>query len=402
MSHWAAFGAVARDLPPKAHALMLGHEFTDEQVAFAEAIRDFAARECGTPEQRQELTAHGEHQHNQALYERIAALGWVGVAMPEEYGGGGMGAVDQCIMLEESHCGDLPIGAIRSSLIVAGNYERAGSREQQARMIRDVCCGRVQAIAMSEPEAGSDVANVRCKAERVDGGFLVNGQKTWCSNAHLADNLLLICRTSTGEKKQFGLTMLEVPTATEGMELVAIETMNGKDTNDVFFADCFVAEQNLIGEEDQAWGPLVGGLNIERLIVAAAQLGVARRALNVALAYIKERKQFGQAIGSFQVIKHRFAELATELECCELLVYAVARKVDQDPTQMLPREASMTKLKVTEVARELTLACVQMMGGYGYAKEYEVERLARQSIGAAIYGGTNEIQRDIIGRTYGL
>jgi isovaleryl-CoA dehydrogenase len=131
-------------------------------------------------------------------------------------------------------------------------------------------------------------------------------------------------------------------------------------------------------------------------------LGVARRALDQTLSYIRERKQFGKPIGSFQTIKHRFADLATELECCQLLVYAVARQIDQDPDTMLPREASMAKLKVTEVARRLTLDCVQMMGGYGYAQEYEVEQAARQSIGSTIYGGTNEIQREIISRTFGL
>jgi alkylation response protein AidB-like acyl-CoA dehydrogenase len=189
-----------------------------------------------------------------------------------------------------------------------------------------------------------------------------------------------------------------VPRESDGLELARIETMNGRDTNDVFFDDCFVPAENVVGGVDNAWKQLMGGLNLERLLLSAAMLGVARRALGEALRYVKERRQFGQTIGSFQVIKHRIADLATELECCELLTYDVARKVDADPETMLPREASMVKLKVTEVAQRVTIDCVRMMGGYGYATEYEVERLARQSIGATIYGGTNEIQREIIAK----
>jgi alkylation response protein AidB-like acyl-CoA dehydrogenase len=269
-------------------------------------------------------------------------------------------------------------------------------------MLRDVSAGRVEAIAMSEPEAGSDVAAIRCKATRTDDGFVVNGQKTWCSNAHFADNILLVCRTHSNGSKHDGLTMLEVPRDAPGLELSRITTMNGRDTNDVFLTDCVVPESAVVGDVDNAWKLLMGGLNLERLILAASMLGVARRTLHVTLDYIKERTQFGKPVGSFQTIKHRFADLATELQCCELLVYAVAHRIDEDPQTMLPREASMAKLKVTEVARRLTLDCVQMMGGYGYAHEYEIEHSARQAIGATIYGGTNEIQREIISRTFGL
>jgi alkylation response protein AidB-like acyl-CoA dehydrogenase len=382
--------------------MTLGQAFTDEQEAFRAAIRDFAARECGTAEQRKALTGDGEHHHNRELYERIGELGWIGVALPEEYGGGGAGIVEQCLMLEEAHAGGLPIGGIRTSLIVAGNYERGASDEQKDRMLRDVSAGRVEAIAMSEPEAGSDVAAIRCKATRTDDGFVVNGQKTWCSNAHFADNILLVCRTHSNGSKHDGLTMLEVPRDAPGLELSRITTMNGRDTNDVFLTDCVVPESAVVGDVDNAWKLLMGGLNLERLILAASMLGVARRTLHLTLDYIKERTQFGKPVGSFQTIKHRFADLATELQCCELLVYAVAHRIDEDPQTMLPREASMAKLKVTEVARRLTLDCVQMMGGYGYAHEYEIEHSARQAIGATIYGGTNEIQREIISRTFGL
>jgi alkylation response protein AidB-like acyl-CoA dehydrogenase len=178
--------------------------------------------------------------------------------------------------------------------------------------------------------------------------------------------------------------------------------MGGDETNDVFFTDCRVPETAVVGEVGGAWKLLMTGLSIERLIIAALMLGHARRALDDLLAYVTQRKQFGQTIGSFQAIKHRIADLATEVECCQLLTYAVARKVDEDPTTMLAREASMAKLKVTEVAKRVALEGMQMMGGYGYATEYDMEGHVRKSLVTTILGGTSEIQREIIAKTYGL
>jgi isovaleryl-CoA dehydrogenase len=375
---------------------------TDERRAFVEAIRDFCARECGTREQRMKLSDGGREAHNQALYEQMAALGWVGVAIPEQYGGQGAGMVDACLFMEETTRGLAPIGGFGVSLIVAGAYQRFGTEQQKQEILSGIARGRSEAIAMSEPEAGSDVGNLKCRAVRSNGGFVVNGQKTWISNAHIADHILLVCRTDPSGNKHEGMTMLNVPADAEGVEIRGIETMGGKEVNDVFFTDCYVPEDAVVGKVDQAWMQLMAGLNVERLILAALMLGYGERALDDTLAYVKERKQFGQPIGSFQALKHRIADLATELECCRLLVYDVAAKVDADPDRMLPREASMAKLKVTETARRVALEGMQMMGGYGYATEYDMEGHVRRTLVATIYGGTSEIQREIIAKTYGL
>jgi alkylation response protein AidB-like acyl-CoA dehydrogenase len=375
---------------------------TDERRAFVEAIRDFCARECGTREQRMKLSDGGREAHNQALYEQMAALGWVGVAIPEQYGGQGAGMVDACLFMEETTRGLAPIGGFGVSLIVAGAYQRFGTERQKQDILGGIARGRSEAIAMSEPEAGSDVGNLKCRAVRSNGGFVVNGQKTWISNAHIADHILLVCRTDPTGNKHEGMTMLNVPADAEGVEIRGIETMGGKEVNDVFFTDCYVPEEAVVGKVDQAWMQLMAGLNVERLILAALMLGYGERALDDTLAYVKERKQFGQPIGSFQALKHRIADLATELECCRLLVYDVAAKVDADPDRMLPREASMAKLKVTETARRVALEGMQMMGGYGYATEYDMEGHVRRTLVATIYGGTSEIQREIIAKTYGL
>jgi isovaleryl-CoA dehydrogenase len=375
---------------------------TDEQRAFVEAIRDFAKRECGTREQRDALTDHGREPHNPEIYAKIAGLGWLGVSIPEQYGGSGGGAVDMCLLCEEFAHGQIPMGFFSVSMITAGAFERFGTEEQKQEILGGVASGRVEAIAMSEPEAGSDVGNLSCKAERVNGGYVINGQKTWITAAHAADHILLVCRTERTGNKHEGLSMISVPTGIDGLDVRGIDTMGGREVNDVFFTDCEVPAERLLGVENQAWMQLMAGLNFERLIIAAQSLGMAQRAFDLVLAYVKERKQFGRPIGSFQALSHRLADLAAELEAVRLLIYDTAARVDANPGTLFPREASMCKLKATELAKRATLEGVQMMGGYGYAVEYDMERQLRTAIVTTIYGGTSEIQRDIIAKTLGL
>ena len=375
---------------------------TDEQQQFVDAIRDFSAREAGTREQRDALTSEGTEQHNTDLYKRFAALGYVGAAIPEAYGGSGGGLVDLCLLLDESTKGLLPIAGMSVSLIVAGAYERFGTEAQKQDMLGAIARGEVMAIAMSEPEAGSDVGALKCKAVREGDGYRITGHKTWISAAHVAERILLICRTDASGSKHEGITMLEVPVDAEGVEIRGIQTMGGKEVNDVWFDDVVVPAENLLGEEGNGWIQLMAGLNVERLIIAANMLGLGQRAFDDLLAYVKERKQFGRPIGSFQVLRHRIADLATELECARLLTYDVARRVDANPGAMFPREASMAKIKATEVAKQVTLEGMQMMGGYGYATEYDMESFVRTALVSSIYGGTNEVQREIVSKTLGL
>jgi isovaleryl-CoA dehydrogenase len=376
--------------------------FTDEQTAFAEAIRDFTKRELGTPEQRAAATNDYTEMHSAELYSKLAELGWLGASIEEGFGGSGGGMVDACIFLEETARGMVPMAGFPVSLIVAGAYERFGSQEQKEEILGGIVNGRVEAIAMSEPEAGSDVGSLACRAEQSNGGYVLNGQKTWISAAHIADHILVVARTGRDGSKHDGVTMFSVPTDSDGIEINGIQTMGGKEVNDVFLTDCYVDSERILGEVDGGWMQLMAGLNVERLITAATVLGLAERAFDDTLAYIKERKQFGRPIGSFQTIKHRVADLATELECCRLLVYDIAHMIDADPNTMLPREASMAKLKITETAKKVALEGMQMMGGYGYSCEYDMERHVRMALVSTIYAGTSEIQREIISKTYGL
>ena len=187
------------------------------------------------------------------------------------------------------------------SLIVAGAYERFGTEAQKQDMLGAIARGDVMAIAMSEPEAGSDVGALKCKAVREGDTYRITGHKTWISAAHVAERILLICRTDASGSKHEGITMLEVPANAPGMEIRGIQTMGGKEVNDVWFDDVVVPAENLLGQEGGGWMQLMAGLNVERLIIAANMLGLAQRAFDDVLAYVKERKQFGRPIGSFQV-----------------------------------------------------------------------------------------------------
>jgi isovaleryl-CoA dehydrogenase len=375
---------------------------SDEQRDFVAAIRDFCERECGTLEQRAWLTSGYSEAHNAELYRRMAELGWLGVAIPEQYGGSGGTMLDACLFMEETSRGLAPIGGYATTLIVAGATNRFGTEEQKAKILGGIASGSVEAIAMTEPEAGSDVGSLTTEARRVNGGFVLNGQKVFCSNAHISDHVLVVARTTRGEDKHHGLSMIFVPKGAKGMQVEPIETMGGRETNHLYFSDCEASEEAVLGEVDQGWMQLMAGLNVERLILAATMLGIAHRAFDDALAYVKERRQFGRPIGSFQALQHRLADLATDLEAARLMTWWVASLTDEDPDRMLPREASMVKLLVTETAKRAALEGMQMMGAYGYSSEYDMERLVRQALVSTIYGGTSEIQRNIIAKTLGL
>jgi isovaleryl-CoA dehydrogenase len=375
---------------------------TSEQRDFATAVGDFCRREVGTREQWDKLTAGGRHAHNREFYRKMAALGWLGVAVPEAYGGGGQGMTELVLFLETTAYWQALIGGFATSAITAASYQRFGTEAQKQQVLSDFLRGEVLSVSMSEPGAGSDVAALACKAGQRDGGWAVNGHKTWCSNAHLAAHILLVARTSHDGDRHDGLTMFSVPAGVEGLNVHPIDTLGGPEVNDLYFTDCPLPEHAVLGTVGQGWRQLMAGLNLERMILAALMLGTARRAFDDTLAYVRQREQFGRPVGTFQALRHRLADHATELECTRLLVHDVARHIDADPERMLPRQASMAKLKATETAKAMALDGMQMMGGYGYATEYGMERLLRSTVVSTVYGGTSEIQRDIIGKTYGL
>ena len=376
-------------------------QLSDEQRSLVATVREFAARECGSREQRLALTDGGRSHTNLEIARKMADLGFLGLSIPEEYGGSGGGLFDACLFLEELTYNRIPLGSFGVTLIVAHMYLSFAGEDLKKEILGAVVAGMPTAVAMSEPGSGSDVASLRCRAEPVDGGYRINGQKTWISNAHISDHIMLVARTADTGQKHHGITMLSVPTSTPGIEIRPIATM-GLEVNDVFFTDCVVGADRLVGVEGQGWQQLILGLNTERVIVGALALGQARRAFDDTLTYVTQREQFGRPVGSFQALSHRLADLATEIEVTRLLVHDVAQRVDENPGKLMPREASMVTLKATELAKLAALEGMQMMGGMGYTEEAGMEEQLRATVVGTVVGGTSEIQRDIIAKTFGL
>ncbi len=359
---------------------------TDEQKAMVATVRDIAAKGNGGSAQ---------------VARTLADLGFLGLSIPEQYGGAGGGLFDACLFVEELTYHRIPLDGFSVSLIVAHIYLNFASEELKREVLGAVVSGTPTAVAMSEPGSGSDVASLRCRADKTGGGYRLNGQKTWITNAHIADHILVVARTSdTGHKHQ-GISMISVPTDAPGVEIRPIATM-GLAVNDVFLTDVEVGPQRLVGVEDQGWSQLIAGLNTERVIVGAAALGQARRAFDDTLTYVRTRHQFGKPVGSFQALSQRLADLATEIECARLLTHDIAQRVDENPGKLMPKEASMVKLKTTELAKQAALEGIQMMGGMGYTVEAGMEEQFRAAVVGTIAGGTSEIQRDIIAKTLGL
>jgi len=376
-------------------------QLTEEQQSLVATVREFAARECGTRERRLELTNGGKTHHSQEISGKLADLGFLGLSIPEEYGGAGGGLYDACLFVEELAYNQIPVGSYAVTLIVAHVYLSWASEDLKKEILGAVVAGTPTAIAMSEPGSGSDVASLRCRADKVDGGYRLNGQKMWITNAHLSDHILLVARTSdTGDKHQ-GISMFSVPVSTPGVEIRPIATM-GAEVNEVFFSDCEIGPERLVGTEGGGWLQLIAGLNTERVIVGALALGMARRAFDDTLAYVKTRQQFGRPVGTFQALSHRLADLATEIECARLLMHDVAQRCDENPGKLMPQEASMVKLKTTELAKKAALEGIQMMGGMGYTVEGGMEAMLRMALPQTIAGGSSEIQREIIAKTLGL
>jgi isovaleryl-CoA dehydrogenase len=369
------------------------HGLNDEQRAFVEAIRDFAARE------RWDVPEHDPHSDEVAA--KMAELGWYGLQIDEQYGGSGGSFLDATLFLEETARNQIPVGAYGVTLICIGALNRFGTDDQKRDLLARVTKGGTLAIAMSEPDSGSDVASLKTRARLDDGEWVLDGAKMWCSYAHKASHTLIVCRTGEGERHE-DMSMVFVPREAEGLTITPISTLGGQETNELHLDGVRVPEDALLGTQGNGWTQLMAGLNYERTIIAATALGLAQRAFDDALSYAKERRQFGQPIGSFQAISHKFAELATALAQVRLLVRWVARLTDEDPQRMLPQEASMAKLAATELAKRCALEGVQIMGGYGYATEYPMERHLRQAVVTTIYGGTSEIQKNIIAKTLGL
>jgi isovaleryl-CoA dehydrogenase len=360
------------------------------------AITQFCREECGTPAVRSTLTDDGQEMHSRDIAKKMAAKGWLGISIPEEYGGNGGGLLDLCTFFEVSSREMAPIGAFPTSAIVGFAYQRFGTETQKRQILTGIATGRVQALSLSEPGAGSDLSAVSCQAERVSGEFVVNGRKAWCSNAHLADHVLLLVRTSDKPGTSGSLTMLQVPIDTKGLSVHCVQSIAGRQLNDLHLESCRVPESAVIGIPGEAWLQTMAMLSFERLVIAATMVGVAQRTLDDIIHYVRHRQQFDSTLGSLQTVRHRLADLITEIECSRMLMQRAATTADYNLRRLSPLETSMAKLKATETAKKVANEGMQLTGAYGATAESNMPQHLHDSVLATIYGGTSEIQREII------
>lgn len=337
------------------------------------------------------------------VHKKLVDLGLMGLTVSEEYGGSGPN-IRATVTVIEMLCGrSMAVGGlyIQSACYAGLNISEVASERQKRELLPKVAEeGLIFAYGISEPDVGADVASVKTTAKIVDGRVVINGAKRFCSGAKLANYIYALVRTGPKEERYKNLTLVMVPTDAEGLVFEPQHAMGlkGTGTYDVTFTDVSVPLENVMGEEagwNNAWSMLLGpGLDIEKIEVAAMALGIARAAFEEAWDYAQEREQFGQPISAFQSIRHDLAEARTKLHACEVVTYGAAEKLDRGENASL--ETSMAKLFVCDTARDIVLACQQIMGAYGYIKEFDMERHVRDVLVMPILGGSSAIQKNNI------
>jgi len=333
------------------------------------------------------------------LWPQMGELGLHGITVPEEYGGLGLGYLEHVIACEEVSRASASIGlsyGAHSNLCI-NQLSRWASPEQKEKYLPKLISGEhVGSLAMSEAGAGSDVVGMKLRAEEVQGGYVLNGTKFWITNAAYADTLVVYARTGEGSR---GITTFIIEKDMPGFSIgqkIDKMGMRGSPTAELVFNDCEVPEENIMGPLNGGVGVLMSGLDYERTVLAGIQLGIMQACLDVVIPYVRERKQFGQAIGTFQLMQAKIADMYVALNSARAYVYAVAKACDAGKTTRF--DAAGAILLASENAVKVSLEAIQALGGAGYTKDWPVERFARDAKLLDIGAGTNEIRRMLIGR----
>jgi alkylation response protein AidB-like acyl-CoA dehydrogenase len=385
--------------------------FTDEQQLWYDTLQGFMDKEIG----REYTRDHDEsREFPYEAYKKIADNGWLGILIPEEYGGMAADArglhpppppdaVMFAIFCESMAKFSLDTAAcVMTGMFTATNICNHGTPEQKAKYLPGFLAGDVRfSISITEPDAGSDAAGLKTKAELDGEEWIINGNKVFSSGAHLPGNVIALL-ARTGSDKHAGISLILVPNDAPGVELRKMGTIVRKSfgTTEIFLTDVRVPRENLIGEVNRGWEYLREHLEMERLSLAASYVGNARTALDDALRYSQQRHQFGKPLSKFQVLRHRLAEDATAVEAARLLMYNAATKIARGERAL--KEVSMAKVFAADVAFKVAFNGMQLLGGYAQLPEYDMERYFREAKHAMVGGGTNEIQKGIIAKELGL
>ncbi len=370
---------------------------TEEQEAVRDAARDFAQKELlpGVIER------DNKQEFPMAQVRMMGELGFMGMMVDPKYGGGGMDTVSYVLAMEEISKVDASASvcmSVNNSLVCWG-MEKYANEQQKEQFLPDLASAkRIGAFCLSEPEAGSDATSQRTTAEDKGDHYLVNGTKNWITNGNSA-GIYLVMAQSDIEKRHKGINCLIVERETPGFVVGPKEDklgIRGSDTHSLMFQDMKVPKENRIGEDGFGFGFAMSTLNGGRIGIASQALGIASGALELSLKYAKERKAFGTEIANHQAIQFKLADMATKIEAARLLCLKAARL--KDAGKDYSQASAMAKLYASSVAMEVTVEAVQIHGGYGYVKEFHVERLMRDAKITQIYEGTSEIQKIVISR----
>ncbi|MCH8685037.1 isovaleryl-CoA dehydrogenase [Sphingosinicellaceae bacterium A1X5R2] len=335
------------------------------------------------------------------LWPKLGALGLHGITVPEESGGSGLGYLAHCVAMEEISRASASIGlsyGAHSNLCI-NQINRWGTKEQKEKYLPKLISGEhVGALAMSEPGAGSDVVSMKLRAEKRNDRFVLNGNKMWITNGPIAETLVVYAKTDVNAGPR-GITAFLIEKSFKGFSTAQKLDklgMRGSDTCELVFEDCEVPYENILGEEGKGAAVLMSGLDYERVVLAGGPLGIMQAAMDVVVPYVHERQQFGQPIGTFQLMQGKLADMYTTLNACRAYVYAVAQACDRGETTR--KDAAGCILYAAEKATQVALDAIQCLGGNGYINDYPTGRLLRDAKLYEIGAGTSEIRRYLIGR----
>jgi acyl-CoA dehydrogenase len=380
----------------------MDYEFTPEQELLRVTVREFCENEISREYVRE---CDREHKAPRDLYDRLGGQGWLGVNIPEEYGGAGAGAVEVAILLEELGRAflDLSFWVFRTVTWGGLAIARDGTEDQKRELLPRIASGDLTVcFSLTEPGAGSDAAAIALSAVQDGDDYVLNGQKVFTSGFKASDIDIVAARTSAEGKKQHGITNFIVDTDSPGLEWQPIETLGHwpLGTAMLYFTDVRVPQSRMLGTLHEGWGDLGVYLRYERLCLSAARTGAAATALADSVSYAKEREQFGRPISQFQAVSHRLADMQTMVEISQMLVYRYASRLDRGLATT--RDAAILKLYACEAYKQVADMGLQVLGGYGYTMEYDLQRHFRDSRLGVIGAGTSDIQRNIIAKTMGL
>ena len=371
--------------------------FDDGTRLLRDTVREFAAREIAPRAAAIDVS----NEFPNELWQRMGAIGLLGITVEPEYGGAGLGYLEHVLAMEEISRASASVGlsyGAHSNLCV-NQLRRNGTAAQKRRYLPGLVSGEfVGALAMSEPNAGSDVVSMRLRAERSADGYVLNGTKMWITNGPDAHVLIVYARTEPDAGAR-GITAFLVekqfPGFSTAQKLDKLG-MRGSNTCELVFRDCLVPAANILGTLNEGVRVLMSGLDYERVVLSAGPLGIMQACLDTVLPYVHERRQFGQPIGEFQLIQGKLADMYTTLNACRAYVYAVARAADAGRTTR--QDAAGAILYSAERATQMALDAIQILGGNGYINEYPTGRLLRDAKLYEIGAGTSEIRRMLIGR----